>query len=109
MLFSQSKLNILLVGAILPCSALAGPIEKRARCPSYTIIDIRGTFEMQGASKAFVTMNKAIFEALPGGHQVSIPDLLPFAYHKIDQNPSTALSTLQQWIRTRPRLLGTYE
>jgi hypothetical protein len=35
------------------------------------IIDIRGTFEMQGASKAFVTMNNAIFDTIPGGKQVS--------------------------------------
>lgn len=60
--------------AILPLLAvsLAAPVNdvKRAAsssCPSYTIINTRGTGETQGPSAGFRTMNSRITAALSGG------------------------------------------
>ncbi|KAJ4305767.1 hypothetical protein N0V90_001299 [Kalmusia sp. IMI 367209] len=62
---------------ILPLLALttyAAPVEeilKRAACPSYTIINTRGTGEPQGPSLGFRTMNANIQQQLPGGKIVN--------------------------------------
>ena len=60
--------------AILPLLAgtFAAPVEevKRAAsssCPSYTIINTRGTGEIQGESSGFRTINAAVTRAIPGG------------------------------------------
>lgn len=60
--------------AILPLLAgtFAAPVEevKRAAsssCPSYTIINTRGTGEMQGESSGFRTINAAVTRAISGG------------------------------------------
>ena len=60
--------------SILPLIAIssAAPVEdvKRAvsaSCPSYTIINTRGTGEIQGPSAGFRTMNSRITAALSGG------------------------------------------
>ncbi|KAJ4988556.1 family 5 carbohydrate esterase [Stagonosporopsis vannaccii] len=60
--------------ALLPllASTFAAPIDdvKRAvsaSCPSYTIINTRGTGEPQGASAGFRTMNSRVISALSGG------------------------------------------
>lgn len=55
---------------ILAATAYAAPVEnveKRAACTSYTIINTRGTGEMQGQSSGFRTMNSRITSQLPGG------------------------------------------
>jgi hypothetical protein len=60
--------------AVLPFLAgtFAAPVEevKRAAsssCPSYTIINTRGTGEIQGPSAGFRTMNSRVMSALSGG------------------------------------------
>ncbi|KAF3034135.1 hypothetical protein E8E12_002127 [Didymella heteroderae] len=60
--------------AVLPLLAgtFAAPVEevKRAAsssCPSYTIINTRGTGEIQGPSAGFRTMNSRVTSALSGG------------------------------------------
>ncbi|SPO21046.1 uncharacterized protein UTRI_00523 [Ustilago trichophora] len=45
----------------------ATPLVKRAGCSSYTIIDTRGTGEVQGPSAGFRTMNSRIFSTVSGG------------------------------------------
>jgi predicted esterase len=55
---------------ILAATAYAAPVEdhpKRAACSSYTIINTRGTSEIQGESSGFRTMNRAILSQVPGG------------------------------------------
>lgn len=55
---------------ILAAAAYAAPVEdllKRAGCSSYTIINTRGTGEVQGPSAGFRTMNTAIQSQVPGG------------------------------------------
>lgn len=55
---------------ILTATAYAAPVEnldKRAACSSYTIINTRGTGEVQGPSAGFRTMNQAIMSKVPGG------------------------------------------
>jgi hypothetical protein len=52
------------------CSAAPVDNIKRAAssiCPSYTIINTRGTAEVQGESAGFRTMNRRILSALSGG------------------------------------------
>ncbi|KAK5108893.1 hypothetical protein LTR62_007695 [Meristemomyces frigidus] len=53
----------------LAASASAGVIERAAACSSYTIIDTRGTGELQGPSAGFQTMNSNIRSAVPGGKE----------------------------------------
>jgi hypothetical protein len=55
---------------ILAATAYAAPVEdlcKRAACSSYTIINTRGTGEIQGESSGFRTMNRAIQSQVQGG------------------------------------------
>ncbi|KAG5750946.1 hypothetical protein H9Q69_007334 [Fusarium xylarioides] len=47
--------------------AVAAPNPRAAKCTSYTIINTRGTGEMQGPSAGFRTMNSQITSQLPGG------------------------------------------
>ena len=47
----------------------AGIIPRRSTCSSYTIIDTRGTGELQGPSAGFRTMNANIRRELPGGKE----------------------------------------
>jgi hypothetical protein len=60
--------------AVLPLLAgtFAAPVEEvkraaSASCPSYTIINTRGTGEIQGPSAGFRTMNSRVTSALSGG------------------------------------------
>lgn len=48
-------------------TALAGVLPRQSACSSYTIIDTRGTGELQGPSSGFRTMNSNIQRQLPGG------------------------------------------
>lgn len=48
-------------------SAQAGVLPRQNACSSYTIIDTRGTGEIQGPSAGFRTMNSNIQQQLPGG------------------------------------------
>ncbi|KAF9739097.1 hypothetical protein PMIN06_007920 [Paraphaeosphaeria minitans] len=55
---------------ILAATAYAAPVEdhvKRAGCSSYTIINTRGTGEIQGESSGFRTMNGNIQSQVKGG------------------------------------------
>jgi hypothetical protein len=45
----------------------AGVLPRAAACSSYTIIDTRGTGELQGPSAGFRTMNSNIMRQVPGG------------------------------------------
>jgi hypothetical protein len=69
----QSVITISLL-SLLAMSSTAAPVEdmldKRAAsslCPSYTIINTRGTGELQGPSAGFRTMNAQITSQLSGG------------------------------------------
>ncbi|KAL1593990.1 hypothetical protein SLS59_009019 [Nothophoma quercina] len=60
--------------AVLPLlgASLAAPVDEvkraaSASCPSYTIINTRGTGEAQGPSSGFRTMNSRVTAALSGG------------------------------------------
>lgn len=60
--------------SLLTLTAYAAPVEdiqKRAACPSYTIINTRGTGEVQGPSAGFRTMNSNVQAQLPGGKIVN--------------------------------------
>lgn len=59
--------NLFLALAAVATTTQAGPIEKRAACSSYTIIDTRGTGEAQGPSAGFRTMNSNIQQKVSGG------------------------------------------
>ncbi|GKU11727.1 unnamed protein product, partial [Fusarium langsethiae] len=52
--------------ALTGCAA-AAPNPRAAKCTSYTIINTRGTGELQGPSAGFRTMNSQITSQLPGG------------------------------------------
>lgn len=55
---------------ILAATAFAAPVEnveKRAACSSYTIINTRGTGEIQGESSGFRTINARVTSQVPGG------------------------------------------
>lgn len=58
----------LLVAALVPL-AVATPLERRAGCTTYTLIDTRGTGEAQGPSSGFRTMNSNIMSKLAGGKE----------------------------------------
>ncbi|EWG55546.1 hypothetical protein FVEG_13534 [Fusarium verticillioides 7600] len=47
--------------------ATAAPNPRATKCTSYTIINTRGTGEIQGPSAGFRTMNSQITSQLPGG------------------------------------------
>jgi hypothetical protein len=47
----------------------AGVLPRAAACSSYTIIDTRGTGELQGPSSGFRTMNSNIMRQVPGGKE----------------------------------------
>lgn len=52
----------------LAASASASPIQKRAAaCSSYTIINTRGTGELQGPSSGFTTINTKVLAQVSGG------------------------------------------
>ena len=55
---------------ILAATAFAAPVEnveKRAACSSYTIINTRGTGEIQGESSGFRSINAKVTSQVPGG------------------------------------------
>ena len=56
---------------VLAATAIAAPIEDNAKrtggCSSYTIIDTRGTGELQGPSAGFRSMNSKIQSQVAGG------------------------------------------
>ncbi|KAI5198646.1 cutinase [Aureobasidium subglaciale] len=62
--------NSVLVGASLLGMAVASPVDLESRasgCSSYTLINTRGTGEVQGQSSGFTTMNSNIRSQVPGG------------------------------------------
>ena len=59
---SLATLGLAAIGAVQ-----AMPLEKRAGCSKYVIIDTRGTGEAQGPSSGFRTMNSRIFSTVSGG------------------------------------------
>lgn len=64
--------SLLSVVSLLVLSVSAAPVvdvvDKRAGvCSSYTIINTRGTGEMQGESSGFRTINSRVTQQLPGG------------------------------------------
>nr|CFW93879.1 cutinase 1 [Blastobotrys adeninivorans] len=62
------KTNFLIACASLIAGAAAAPLERRdGGCSKYTIIDTRGTGELQGPSAGFITMNRNILSQVPGG------------------------------------------
>ncbi len=66
-----SKMHASTLLSFLPllASTFAAPVDdvKRTNCPSYTIINTRGTGEPQGQSSGFRTMNSRVTGALSGG------------------------------------------
>ncbi|SJX60493.1 uncharacterized protein SRS1_10115 [Sporisorium reilianum f. sp. reilianum] len=70
MLFTSTFATLALatVGAVQAAPhASEAPLEKRAACTKYVIIDTRGTGEAQGPSAGFRTMNQRIFSTVSGG------------------------------------------
>ncbi|KAI0437321.1 A cutinase-like protein from cryptococcus Sp [Xylaria telfairii] len=67
-----SFMNIPLL-SLLALSSTATPVDKSSKravsstCPSYTIINTRGTGELQGQSTGFRTINSQIMSQLSGG------------------------------------------
>ncbi|QIW99943.1 hypothetical protein AMS68_005461 [Peltaster fructicola] len=59
--------NALLSGLALAYTVSASPVLPRSGCPSYLIINTRGTFEQQGPSIATTSMNQQIQAAVSGG------------------------------------------
>lgn len=57
-----ATLVLVLVGAVNGM-----PLDKRAGCSKYVVIDTRGTGELQGPSAGFLAMNQRIFSTVPGG------------------------------------------
>ncbi|KAI2622065.1 A cutinase-like protein from cryptococcus Sp [Xylaria nigripes] len=70
-MYSSVKIILLsLLAEPATASPVSGVSSKRAvssTCPSYTIIDTRGTCEPQGPSAGFLTMNSQITSQLSGG------------------------------------------
>lgn len=61
------QLQSLILAIATATTAQAGVIARQNACSSYTIIDTRGTGELQGPSAGFRTMNSNIQNQLPGG------------------------------------------
>jgi predicted esterase len=66
------RFSTLAAGVPLLALSSAAPVEEVKRavsssCPSYTIINTRGTGEAQGPSAGFRTMNQRVQAALTGG------------------------------------------
>lgn len=61
------QLQSLIFAIAAATTAQAGVIARQNACSSYTIIDTRGTGELQGPSAGFRTMNSNIQNQLPGG------------------------------------------
>ncbi|KAI5370240.1 Putative cutinase/acetylxylan esterase, alpha/Beta hydrolase [Septoria linicola] len=59
-------LNELVAVLALCFGVIAAPLEERATCSSYTIINTRGTGEPQGPSSGFRTMNTQITSQVSG-------------------------------------------
>ncbi|KAF4331725.1 cutinase 1 [Fusarium beomiforme] len=53
--------------AVAGCATAAPQTRAAAKCSSYTIINTRGTGEIQGPSAGFRTMNSRILSQVPGG------------------------------------------
>ena len=74
-MYSTHLLPLLPLLYTLTTTTVAAPISDKedvyatAACTSYTIINTRGTSEIQGPSSAFRTMNSAITSQLSGGKQ----------------------------------------
>lgn len=66
-MLAKSTFVTLLLAAV---GAVQGsPVEKRAGCSSYVIVDTRGTGEPQGPSAGFRTMNSRIRSSVSGGSE----------------------------------------
>ncbi|CEJ91978.1 hypothetical protein VHEMI07659 [[Torrubiella] hemipterigena] len=88
-----------------PVPAAADSCARPASCPSYTIINARGTTEPQGESVGFTTMNKKVLDTLGGGKiynvvypadwtlkaEVGTADILKFVKETLAKNPSECL------------------
>lgn len=85
-------MHFALLLSVLAATAYAAPVEdhvKRAGCSSYTIINTRGTGEVQGESVGFRTMNKNIQSQVPGGKIYSTVYLAGY-----DQNSALATTDI---------------
>ncbi|KAI5208163.1 hypothetical protein E4T39_01460 [Aureobasidium subglaciale] len=100
-------LKCMLVGIASFCSTLANPIVKCSTCSDYIIVDIRGTGERQGPSKVFITMNKEIFAAVPGGLRASDSNGFLSRAISADKCGSMTSSTLPLLTKTLPWRLWT--
>lgn len=83
---------------LLAAAVSAAPmqdLEKRAACSSYTIINTRGTSEVQGPSVGFLTMNANVLASLPGGK--TYDTVYPAAW---DQNSTAATIDIVYQIQT---------
>ncbi|KAJ1030232.1 hypothetical protein NDA16_001143 [Ustilago loliicola] len=86
MLAKSTFITLLLAAA---GAVQAFPLEKRAGCSSYTVIDTRGTGELQGPSAGFRTMNQKIFSTVSGG--VEYDTVYPAG---IDQNSAQGTANI---------------
>ena len=66
-MFAKSTFVTLLLA--LSGAVQSAPLDKRATCSSYVIIDTRGTGEAQGPSSGFITMNQQIRSTVSGGSE----------------------------------------
>jgi hypothetical protein len=63
----QLQLQTIVLALAAASTAQAGVIQREAACSSYTIINTRGTGELQGPSSGFRQMNSNIQKQVPGG------------------------------------------
>jgi hypothetical protein len=100
------------LSAVLPATLFAlassAPIEgevKRAvssSCPSYTIINTRGTGEAQGESSGFRTMNSRVTSALSGGKIYNT--VYPAGYNQDSKAGTTDIvNKITNTLRTSPK------
>jgi hypothetical protein len=87
----------------LLAGAFAAPVEEvkraaSASCPSYTIINTRGTGELQGPSAGFTTINSRVTTALSGGKIYNTVYLAGF-----DQNSAAGTADIVNKITTTLR------
>ncbi|KAI7226383.1 carbohydrate esterase family 5 protein [Hortaea werneckii] len=76
-------------------------LEKRASCPSYTIINTRGTGEPQGESSGFRTMNNNIQRQLSGGKIYNTVYAAGFSQNSA-AGTQDIINKVQSTLRTNP-------
>nr|CFW93880.1 cutinase 2 [Blastobotrys adeninivorans] len=96
------KANLILACASLVAGVSAAPLERRdGGCSKYTIIDTRGTGELQGPSAGFITMNRNILSQVPGG--VEYDTIYPAGWSQIStQGTLDIVNKVQSTLRSDP-------